>query len=166
MPDHPSGEGLNWIGWGDFFLVPKLIEQSPYPMAEVRHTVADTVMHMNLLRNGYGMSPMLAFCADVYPELEQVPGTELFLDRSIWLLLHSDLRSTSRVRRFVDFVAGALKEIRPLLQGDTLIRRETSEVQGIATGWLSVFVIVVVFVRHWIIAVTAKRVAAADAFYG
>jgi DNA-binding transcriptional LysR family regulator len=116
----PSGEGLNWIGWGDFFPVPKLIEQSPYPMAEVRHAVSDTVMHMNLLRNGYGMSPMLAFCTDVYPELEQVPGTELFLDRSIWLLLHSDLRSTSRVRRFVDFVADALKEIRPLLQGENV----------------------------------------------
>ncbi|MDE0852699.1 MAG: LysR family transcriptional regulator, partial [Yoonia sp.] len=65
-----------------------------------------------------GMSLMLAFCNSVYPELVQVPGTELFHDRSIWLLLHSDLSRTTRVRRFVDFVADGLKEIRPLLQGE------------------------------------------------
>ena len=73
-------------------------------------------MHMHLLRNGFGMSPMLAYCDQVYPELVQVPGTELMFNRSIWLLLHSDLSRTTRVRRFVDFVADALKEVRPFLQ--------------------------------------------------
>ena len=112
------GEGLHWIGWGATNPVANLIEQSPYPKAEIRHSVADTVMHMDLLRNNCGMSLMLAFCNSVYPELVQVPGTELFHDRSIWLLLHSDLSRTTRVRRFVDFVADGLKEIRPLLQGE------------------------------------------------
>ncbi len=114
----PRGEGLHWIGWGENAPVAGLIEQSPFSQAEVRHIVTDTVMHMNLLRSGYGMSVMLAYCDTVFPELVQVPGTELFHDRSIWLLLHSDLRDTTRVRRFVDFVAAELKQIKPLLQGD------------------------------------------------
>ena len=114
----PRGEGLHWIGWGSTNPVANLIEQSPYSNAEVRHTVTDTVMHMDLLRNDCGMSLMLAFCDQIYPELVQVPGTELFHDRSIWLLLHSDLSRTTRVRRFVDFVAAELREIRPWLQGE------------------------------------------------
>jgi DNA-binding transcriptional LysR family regulator len=114
----PRGEGLHWIGWGDTVPVANLIEQSPYANAQIRHSVADTVMHMDLLRNDCGMSLMLAFCNHIYPELVQVPGTELFHDRSIWLLLHSDLSRTTRVRKFVDFVAEALREIKPLLQGE------------------------------------------------
>ena len=116
----PRGEGLHWIGWGAATPVANPIEQSPFPQAEIRHIVTDAIMHMNLLRSGYGMTPMLAYCDRVFPELVQVPGTELFFDRSIWLLLHSDLRRTTRVRRFVDFVADALNQIKPVLQGELI----------------------------------------------
>jgi DNA-binding transcriptional LysR family regulator len=124
LPDAgPRGEGLHWIGWGGANPIAGLIEQSPFPQAEIRHTVTDTMMHLHLLRSGFGMSPMLAYCNSVYPDLIQVPGTELMFDRSIWLLLHSDLSRTTRVRRFVDFVALELKKIRPLLQGELVGRQ-------------------------------------------
>ena len=38
-------------------------------------------------------------------------------NRSLWLLLHSDLRRTTRVRRFVDFIAAETRQIAPQLRG-------------------------------------------------
>jgi len=42
----------------------------------------------------------------------RVLQTKVWLDRSIWLLLHADLRKTTRVRLFVDHMVRELKAMR------------------------------------------------------
>jgi DNA-binding transcriptional LysR family regulator len=117
----PLGEKLHWIGWGQPSSFSKWIAQSPFPNAESRHAVADMLMQMHLVQSGFGMSVLPVFCEAQFPDLVRVPGTELLPDRSIWLLLHSDLRRTIRVRRFVDFVTDALKSQKQFLQGEPIV---------------------------------------------
>lgn len=113
----PNGEGLHWIGWDEINRSPDWVAQTPFPMAEVRHATTDHVMQLGLLRQGFGIVNTSVFFPTIYPEIVQVPGTEVTLDRSLWLLLHSDIRRTTRVRRFVDFMADNLRSMKPLLQG-------------------------------------------------
>jgi hypothetical protein len=47
-----------------------------------------------------------------------MPGSTLYLDRSIWLLLHSDLQNTKRVRVLVDHLADEIRSQRPMFLGD------------------------------------------------
>lgn len=61
-------------------------------------------MRARLVNLGVGMSHMPVLFESVFPELRRMPGTELAPGPWLWLLLHTDLRKTVRVRRFVDFL--------------------------------------------------------------
>ena len=118
MPEAGSkGEGLHLIGWDEINRSPSWIEQSPFPLAEVRHATTDHVLQLNLARRGFGIVKTMPLLASNGLELVPVPGNELEFDQNIWILLHSDLRRTTRVRRFVDFLANELLALRPLIQG-------------------------------------------------
>jgi len=113
----PNGEGLVWTGWEQHAPCPDWVKSSPFPKAGLRHIAREAVLQLQMVRLGMGMSYFPCFMAAQYPELVQVPGTTAHLDRSIWLLLHADLRRTTRVRLFVDFLAEKLKEMRPMFLG-------------------------------------------------
>ena len=53
----------------------------------------------------------------VLREPRKIEQTDPFLDRSLWLLLHSDLRRTNRVRLLVDHLAKELTALRPKFLG-------------------------------------------------
>ena len=117
----PGGAGLSWLGWtgpGDDVARPN---QSPFPLAAVRHASDEGYMHLSLVRQGCGLSKLPVVYEHLYPDLRQVPGTEAELSRTLWILLHTDLRRTVRVRRFVDFLAEGLRDLQPEMQG-TLYR--------------------------------------------
>lgn len=113
----PKGEGLEWIGWGDGDPLPEWVRNSPFPKAKLRHTVREGVMQVHLARAGMGITHMPCYAAAAYPELVPVPGSTPVLDRSIWLLLHSDLKRTTRVRLFVDHLAAELRARRKFFLG-------------------------------------------------
>lgn len=113
----PGGLGLEWIGWTGSTENPAWLKQSPYPNAAVRHGSDEGYMHLSLLRQGYGLSKLPVIFEELYPEICQVPGTEYEQSRSLWVLLHSDLRRTVRVRRLVDFLVTELKNLQPRMQG-------------------------------------------------
>lgn len=112
-----DGQGLHWIGWDQIDRYPAWRLHTPFPKAEVRHATTDPVMQLNLARQGFGMINTSVYFPSLYPELVAVPGSQAYFDRSLWLLLHTDLRRTTRVRRFVDFLAEELVGLKPLLQG-------------------------------------------------
>ena len=118
MPEAGSkGEGLHLIGWDEINRNPSWIEHSPFPLAEVRHATTDHVLQLNLARRGFGIVKTMPILASNGLELVPVAGNKPEFDRYIWILLHSDLRRTTRVRRFVDFVADELMALRPLIEG-------------------------------------------------
>lgn len=108
----PKGENLTWIGYGPEPELKAWIAQSAFPKADVRHTIADPEMHLQLARHGVGMTFLPLWCEQQFPELQRVPGTQIDNSRSTWILLHEDLRRIHRVRIFVDFLTNALLETR------------------------------------------------------
>ncbi len=112
-----GGEGLVWIGWGDRERVPAWVRNSPFPKAEVRHCIREGGMVMAAVGEGMGISYLPCFAESYDDRLVQLPGTEPELDRSIWLLLHEDLRRTTRVRLLVDHLSDELKALKPQFLG-------------------------------------------------
>ncbi|WP_224814982.1 LysR family transcriptional regulator [Hasllibacter sp. MH4015] len=110
----PGGEGLTWLGWGDNGA---WVRETPFPNADLRHIVRGFYTQVNLIRAGMGMGRLPVYFQHHYPDLVPVPGTQPWLDRSIWLLLHSDLRRTTRVRLLVDHLAAALRAQRDIFLG-------------------------------------------------
>ncbi|WP_370303105.1 LysR family transcriptional regulator [Pseudooceanicola sp.] len=108
----PRGEGLTWLGYGEAPELKAMIAASPFPRAQVRHSIPDPAMHMHLARAGAGMTFLAAWVTSVFPELQRLPGTGLDQSRATWVLLHGDLRRVQRVRLFVDFLYESLRERR------------------------------------------------------
>lgn len=108
----PKGAGLTWIGYGDVPEMQAMIAASPFANARVRHTSADPQMHLHLARAGAGMTFMANWIQSVFPELQQVPGTQIDQHRATWVLLHGDLRRVKRARLLVDYLCDALLERR------------------------------------------------------
>lgn len=113
----PGGAGLYWLGWTGPGDNTSLLSQSPFPLAGVRHASDEGYMHLSLVRQGCGLTKLPVIYQHLYPDLSQVPGTEIELSRTLWILLHTDLRRTVRVRRFVDFLTEGLRELQPHMQG-------------------------------------------------
>ena len=112
----PGGEGLAWIGWDPVDRRPDWVKDTAFPNAEVRHATTDPVLQLSLARQGAGMINSSVYFTTIYPELIPVPGARPTLDRNLWLLFHSELRRTTRVRRFIDFLSKELIGLKPLLQ--------------------------------------------------
>ena len=108
-----EGEGLHWIGWGETRKQPKWIRESPFPQAQRVHAMREGYLVAELAAAGMGMAYLPDFIMRDRPGMVRVPGTKSVPDRSIWLLLHADLRETTRVRLFVDHVAAAFAGMRP-----------------------------------------------------
>ncbi len=104
----PDGEGLSWIGATN----PNWRATVEFPKAAERHKTSDGQMRASLLNAHCGMSHMPTLFEGANPNLARVPGTEIIKGPWLWILLHSDLQKTIRVRRFVDFLAKEMLALR------------------------------------------------------
>ncbi len=109
-----GGEGLTWIGWnedeGD--KTAPWIKKTPFPHARLRHRINEVATQVAMAAAGMGLTFLPCFMADRNPGLVRAPFQDPVLDRSIWLLLHNDLRNTARIRVFVDFLVRRIKSRR------------------------------------------------------
>ena len=107
-----GGVGQFWIGWdepeGDFAAT--WIKKSPFPNAKLRHRANEGAPQIALAVAGAGLTTIPCFVGDRTPGLVRAPFQKPVMDRYLWLLLHNDLRKTARIRAFVDFLAGRIKE--------------------------------------------------------
>lgn len=107
-----EGEGLGMMGWfeaegADYA---DWIADSPYPKARLRHRVREIVPQLSLAAAGMGMARLACCLGDRHPGLVRAPFQKPTPHRSLWLLLHKDLRTTARIRLFVDFLAHEIRE--------------------------------------------------------
>ncbi len=89
---------------------------------EVRTTgvpfrTTDAAAQIAAVRQGLGISTLPCFVGDADPLLARVPGTELHLYGTVWLLTQGETRKTKRVRLFTEFVSHRLAAHAPLLAG-------------------------------------------------
>jgi DNA-binding transcriptional LysR family regulator len=89
---------------------------------EVRATgvpfrVTDAEAQIVAVRQGLGITTLPCFVADADPLLVRLPGTELHMYGTLWLLTQGETRKTKRVRLFTEFVSRRLAAYAPLLAG-------------------------------------------------
>ena len=70
------------------------------------------------VKSGAGLAPLPMLLAGPDDDLEPVLTSVPELDTRIYLVMHSDLRHTARVRAFCDFVIAEIARFRPLLTGE------------------------------------------------
>jgi len=68
-------------------------------------------------QQGIGMTKLPCFVGDTDPLLVRVPGTDLPMHGTLWLLTQGETRKTKRVRLFTEFVSRRLSAYAPLLAG-------------------------------------------------
>lgn len=116
-----DGDGLHWIGWAGPDPQQAWETMRPFPNAKVRHWIEDEMMFIEMLRGGHGMAVFPVVCTTLYPDLVRVPGTPVLPDRSLWLLLHPDLKNAARIRALVDFLADEFQKLKPHFVGDVTV---------------------------------------------
>jgi DNA-binding transcriptional LysR family regulator len=84
---------------------------------EVLFMTTDAEAQIAAVRQGLGMTTLPCFVGDADPLLVRVPGTDLHMHGTLWLLTHGETRKTKRVRLFMEFVSGRLAAYVPLLAG-------------------------------------------------
>ena len=70
----------------------------------------------------HGITTLPCFVGDADPLLVRVPGTDLHLYGTLWLLTQGETRKTKRVRLFTEFVSRRLAAYAPLLAGLSISR--------------------------------------------
>jgi DNA-binding transcriptional LysR family regulator len=73
-------------------------------------------------QQGIGMTKLPCFVGDADPLLARVPGTDLPMHGTLWLLTQGETRKTKRVRLFTEFVSRRLAAYAPLLAGLSVSR--------------------------------------------
>jgi DNA-binding transcriptional LysR family regulator len=69
------------------------------------------------VRQGLGISTLPCFIGDADPLLVRVPGTDLHLYGTVWLLTQGETRKTKRVGLFTEFISRRLAVYAPRLAG-------------------------------------------------
>jgi DNA-binding transcriptional LysR family regulator len=69
------------------------------------------------VEEGIGVGPLPCFIADARPALVRLSPPNPDFSTGLWLLTHSDLRHSARVRVFLDFLATEIAKQRTYLEG-------------------------------------------------
>lgn len=109
-----GGEGLHFIGLHEpeEATTANWIKSSYYPKATLKHRVSELMPLITLAASGLGVAYLACNLGDRHPDLIRAPFQKPLPYRSIWLLLHRDLRNTARVRLLVDFLAERVRSRR------------------------------------------------------
>ncbi len=114
--NHP--ERARWLGWlaeeGPF---PEWTQSTEFARVPVWGCFQEVGLHMAATRAGLGIAMLPCFVADRDPDLVRITDRPTIPSRDIWLLTHSDLRRTARVRAFLDFATEVLLDNKARLMG-------------------------------------------------
>ncbi len=72
---------------------------------------------MDAAKAGMGLAALPCFMGDQEPMLRRVGDPIPALETGLWALTHRDLRQTARIRAFLEALAQAVGDLRPLLEG-------------------------------------------------
>ncbi len=97
--------------------IPDWASEGDVRTTAVPFRVTDAGAEIVAVRQGLGITTLPCFVGDADPLLERVPGTDLHLYGTLWVLTQGDTRKTKRVRLFTEHVSGRLAAYTPLLAG-------------------------------------------------
>jgi molybdate transport repressor ModE-like protein len=82
--------------------------------------VTDAGAEIAAVQQGLGIATLPCFVGDADPLLARVPGTDLHMYGTLWVLTQGETRKTKRVRLFTEFVSRKLAVYAALLLGVSL----------------------------------------------
>ena len=97
--------------------IPDWASEGEVRTTRVPFRVTDAEGQIAAVRQGLGITTLPCFVGDADPLLARVPGTDLHMYGTLWLLTQGETRKTKRVRLFTEFVSGRLTTHAPLLTG-------------------------------------------------
>src|SRR3954470_6929951 len=107
---------MRWIVISDHG-IPDWASEGEVRTAEVPLRITDGEAQLAAVRQGIGITTLPCFVGDADPLLARVPGTDLHMHGTVWLLTQGETRKTKRVRLFTEFVSSRLAAYAPLLAG-------------------------------------------------
>jgi DNA-binding transcriptional LysR family regulator len=108
----------NWVIPGETMMASRMVRMLRDRVPRERQAYAlSTVMGLGeAVQAGIGVGALPCFVGETLGLKKLVsldgPGTT-----SVWILTHPDIRNSARVRAFLDFVGGALNQMRPRFEG-------------------------------------------------
>ncbi len=84
---------------------------------DVAFRTTDAAAQIVAVRQGLGITALPCFVGDADPLLVRVPGSDLRMHGTLWLLTQGETRKTKRVRLFTDFISRRLAAYTSLLAG-------------------------------------------------
>lgn len=110
----------SWVSLGDSFGALKAVRYLAQHVAPERIVYkVNTVLGLaEAVEAGIGIGFLPCFIADRKPALTRLAPPDDGLGADLWLLTHPDLRHAPRVRLFLDFMAGELGRMKPLIEGE------------------------------------------------
>jgi DNA-binding transcriptional LysR family regulator len=117
----PRSETPDWVSLGDNLAAMQVVRHVRANVPPERVVARfDGVLGMACaVVAGIGIGHLPCFLADAWPGLERLASPEEAHASDLWLLTHPDLRHTPRIRAVMDFLAEAIAEKRPLIEGRT-----------------------------------------------
>lgn len=103
---------ITWMKDGEFAAMFSQL----LPDGEVRYRTNNTQAMLGFAREGLGIAPLSCYEASSSPELVRFDMFPLIEGPGLWVLSHSDLRTTARVRLVRDALVNELKQVRPLIE--------------------------------------------------
>ena len=120
VKNHDLGDAgsANWIGFGRGDRFPRWVKQSGFPHLPAKGIFESILLQIEAARSGMGIGFLPCFVGDRDPQLIRVDDKKNFPTYDLWLLRHPDTRQTARLSVFVEFMAEAIAQYAPLLEGE------------------------------------------------
>ncbi len=115
FPKEAALDAYPWVVWGEGMTDRWMAEHVPNARVVCRANTA--LMVEEAVRAGIGVGHVASWGADSRDDFVRIRPPDPSLRLSIWLLTHRDLRTTARVRTFMDFVADDIRAQRDLIEG-------------------------------------------------
>lgn len=111
-------EAARWISWQDKKeVLPSWVYETEFGRVPVWGYFPDPALQQSAARGGLGLVMLPCFIGDADPFLVRASSRRPHKARDIWLLTHSDLRRTARIKAFMTFAEKVLRDAKPLLTG-------------------------------------------------
>jgi DNA-binding transcriptional LysR family regulator len=121
--DHGSLLRRPWVTLGDSLGHLKVVKYAHEHVAPENLVYKiDSVLGLaEAIESGLGIGHVPCFIADRRPGLVRLSGLMTDFSGHLWLLTHPDLRTSARVRVFLDFLAAEIAKERDLIEGRNIL---------------------------------------------
>lgn len=115
--DLNADASVRWIGYGRPGDYPAWVRESDYPWVLAKGIFDSLLLQLEAAKTGMGIGMLPCFLGDREPTLQRLPPGVAKPSYDLWLLTHTDMRTTARLRVFSEFIADAVISHRELIEG-------------------------------------------------